>query len=299
MNRKSRIITIVTPSYNQGKFIEEAIESIWNQKGDFYIEHFIADGGSSDNTIDIIKKFEKELLCGEYQIKCKGIKLIWWSRRDSGQASVLNLCFKKAKGDILSWLNSDDFYENDECLQKVINTFKISKCDVMFSNAYYTTENGRKKILHQYAANIEKGFLNNQNKKLLFQFDYIPQPSTFFSAKLNKELEIDGSWYYGMDWDLWARAIKKDFSFFKEDYFIGCMRMQKNAKTQQVGVRFYQEKLKFFREYHVWGFNRVYCYFMILRDKLQHIPILLSFFDSFVVTLGKIKKLFKKIPPVG
>ena len=89
--------TIVTPSFNQGDFIEETIDSVLSQQGCKDLEYIIIDGGSTDQTLDIIKKYEKYLA--------------WWvSEPDKGQADALNKGFARATGDICAYLNSDDLY---------------------------------------------------------------------------------------------------------------------------------------------------------------------------------------------
>src|SRR6516165_8828702 len=91
-------ITIVTPSLNQGRFIEETIKSILNQ-GYPNLEYFVIDGGSTDETMSIIKKYDEHID-------------FWTSEPDNGQAAAINKGFAKASGQILAWLNSDDTYES-------------------------------------------------------------------------------------------------------------------------------------------------------------------------------------------
>jgi glycosyltransferase involved in cell wall biosynthesis len=304
MCKINKIITIATPSFNQGEFLSRTIESIWSQEGGFYIQHIIADGGSTDNSVDVIKKYDKLLKEDDYPIKCKGIELIWWSKKDKGQADALNKCFEKAKGNILGWLNSDDTYCSNKSLYYVFETFKNKKADLVTGNAYYIDEEDNIKFPSRFIKNIKERFLDKSDLKNLLQFDYIPQPSTFFSSRIYSKIKIDNSWYYSMDWDFWVKVLKNGYNSYKTNRFIGNLRNHKNAKTVLRYISFYQEKLVFYKKYQVWGLNRIYCYFMIIDDKIGEIPIIgkwLNFlFREIIKLLGFIKKKFlKKSNPVG
>src|SRR5688500_3818909 len=90
-------ISIITPTYNQGHFIEQTIQSVIEQ--DYpNLEYIIIDGGSTDDTLSVIKKYEKYIS-------------YWISEKDKGQSEAINKGFKKATGDVVNWLNSDDYYE--------------------------------------------------------------------------------------------------------------------------------------------------------------------------------------------
>ena len=97
MKEELPLVSVVTPSYNKGAFIEETILSVKNQTYP-RIEHIIIDGGSTDNTIDVIKKYE-----GTYNMH-------WVSEPDNGQSDAVNKGWRMARGEILGWLNSDDTY---------------------------------------------------------------------------------------------------------------------------------------------------------------------------------------------
>ncbi len=104
------IISVVTPSYNQGAFIERTIRSVLDQAGDFFIEYFIADGGSTDDTVDIIKDYALRIKREDYPIRCQGIELRWVSEQDRGQAHAVNKGIEATSGEIIAWINSDDIY---------------------------------------------------------------------------------------------------------------------------------------------------------------------------------------------
>src|SRR4030065_468365 len=102
------LVSIVTPSYNQGKFIAETIESVLSQEGDFYIDYIIMDGGSADNSLEIINKYDQLLKKGRWSVKSRGIKYSFTSKKDKGQSDALKIGFSQAAGEILCWINSDD-----------------------------------------------------------------------------------------------------------------------------------------------------------------------------------------------
>ncbi len=102
--------SIVTPSYNSVKYISETIESVISQKGDFEIEYIIMDSCSTDNTIDIVRRYQRKIIDGSLDIKCKGISILFESKKDKGMYDAINKGFAKATGDIFAWINADDIY---------------------------------------------------------------------------------------------------------------------------------------------------------------------------------------------
>ena len=100
-----KIISIVTPSYNQGEYLEETIRSVISQEGDFHIDYLIMDGGSTDGSVDIIKKYADLVKQGNWEKKCLGIDLTWLSEKDAGQTDAINKGFSRARGEIVSWIN--------------------------------------------------------------------------------------------------------------------------------------------------------------------------------------------------
>ena len=103
-------ISIITPCFNSEKYIEETIESVLSQKGSFEIEYIIVDGGSTDNTVSIIKKYKESVESGEFPVKCNKVSFDYLSEKDDGMYDALTKGFKLITGDIVTYINSDDFY---------------------------------------------------------------------------------------------------------------------------------------------------------------------------------------------
>ena len=102
--------SIITPCLNSEKYISQAIESVISQEGNFEIEYIIVDGGSSDSTISIVKGFINILDKKKYAIKCNNVKVVFISEKDTGLYDALSKGFNSVTGDIIAYINSDDYY---------------------------------------------------------------------------------------------------------------------------------------------------------------------------------------------
>lgn len=177
-------ITVLTPSYNQGHFIEETIQSVLNQ-GYPDVEHIVLDGGSTDNTVEILKKYPA---------------VRWISEKDEGQADALEKGLKMATGDIIGWVNSDDYYEPG-ALKSIAEFFETSKADWVIGNISLVSEHD-KTITPIKSPRINKPLL-------LSDPDRIRQPGTFFRTQaLLKAGGFNKKYHYTMDLDLWFRMLK-------------------------------------------------------------------------------------------
>lgn len=179
-------ISILTPSYNQGGFIEKNINSVMNQNWDD-IEHIIIDGGSTDNTLSILKKYPH---------------LKWVSESDEGQADALNKGLKMATGNIIGWINSDDYYE-ENIFREVITIFENEPVRWVIGNIFMTYP----------SFGITEKIISPEitYKKLLKNPDIVKQQATFF--KKDALIETGGwnkKYHMAMDFDLWVRLSKKD-----------------------------------------------------------------------------------------
>lgn len=215
-------ISVVTPSYNQADFIEETILSVKAQGYDD-VEHIVVDGGSTDGTIDILRKHEDD-----YDLR-------WVSEEDRGQTHAINKGIEMAKGEWIGWLNSDDKY-----LPGAFRALKIGVCanpsvDVVYGDLLFVDEEGapfRKryhtrpsKFIHRYWT------LFTANHCTFFH-------ETVFETvgKLDEELE------FAMDVDLFSRMLDADLNYYHVPEFIGARRMHEEAKTSKHSVATQREK---------------------------------------------------------
>lgn len=173
-------ISVVIPSFNQGEFIEETFVSLINQNYD-NLEIIVIDGASTDHTVSIIKKYV-------------GSIAYWVSEKDSGQSEAINKGFNRATGDIITWLNSDDYYEPGT-LYKVANEFELDKdLSILHGKSRLFGKAIKQKVIgldHDIALND------------YFSYMRFPQPSSFFSREvLMKVLPVNNALHYAMDFEL-------------------------------------------------------------------------------------------------
>ena len=180
-------ISVITPSLNQGRFLQNCIDSVLSQEYP-NLEYIIIDGGSRDESIDIIKNHDNLV---DY----------WISEPDKGQTDAINKGFKRASGDLVAWLNADDFYLPG-ALQKAAQAYNLSpESSFFFGDGHRVDEQGT------YKSNFfPQGEVLFERNALIFGLNYILQPSTFINLKALKKVGyLDSSLHYGMDSDLWMK----------------------------------------------------------------------------------------------
>lgn len=221
------LVSIITPSFNQGRFIEDTILSVKNQ--DYSdIEHIIMDGGSTDNTIEIIKKYE-----GTYNMQ-------WISEPDEGQSDAINKGFKMAKGELIAWINSDDGYFDVSAISSVVKFFdKYDDADVIYGDVVRINEN-----------NLILFIIKNRK----FNYNYLKktcsiwQPGAFFRRKIIDNFELDTSLDIAMDYDFWLRIGKKHgFQYINRIFAVD--RIHKKRKIVERRDEMIKESVYLSKEY--------------------------------------------------
>jgi len=213
-------ISIITPSYNQVSYLEETILSVLNQNYP-NLEYIIIDGGSNDNSVEIIKKHESLLS-------------YWISEKDKGQSHAINKGLRKATGEIVAWLNSDDMYL-PEILQNVAALFeKHPEIDIVYGDVINFYPNGKEEYYH--VKEFEPvDFLSRIS---------IHQPAVFWRRSLHEEVGfLDENLHYVMDYDLWLRMFF-NFKSLKVDKSLAKFRVHQYAKTSNNPKQMYLEYRK-------------------------------------------------------
>lgn len=177
-------VSVVTPSYNQAQFIEETIRSVLLQ-GYPDLEYIIVDGGSTDGSVDVIRKYEPWLAC-------------WFNEPDEGQSDALNKGFRRATGSILAWLNSDDCYLPSILPERVCTLVNDPELVLVYGDCHRVDEAGER--INTWGTGPVTA------SSLLLDGNQIPQQSTFIrAAALTAIGGIDRSLHYMMDFALWLR----------------------------------------------------------------------------------------------
>jgi glycosyltransferase involved in cell wall biosynthesis len=211
------LVSIITPSYNQGIFIRETIESVLTQSYP-YIEYIVVDGGSADDTPDILRSY--------------GDRIIWVSEKDKGQADAVNKGLKMAKGEIIGWLNSDDTYL-PEAVQKAVDYLqKRSWIDMVYGEGYYTDKDGQ--ITDRYET-------ERFDRERLAETCYICQPTAFFRRAAAERVGwLDERLQLCMDYELWIKiALTGRIAYLPE--YLATSRLYEENKTMSRKGEVYRE----------------------------------------------------------
>ncbi|MBN1937683.1 MAG: glycosyltransferase [Anaerolineae bacterium] len=251
-------ITVITPSYNSGKFIEETITSILNQ--DYpNLEHIVVDGGSTDGTLDVLRAYRDQIR--------------WISEPDRGQSHAINKGLQMATGEILTYLNADDLYEPG-ALRRVVAFFEdhleaswvTGKCRMIDAKGCET-----QKIFTWY----KNLWLRICSYRVLQVMNYLSQPATFWRRKV---AEVVGPFredlYYTMDYDYWLR-IGQHFKLTFVDDYLASFRAHVQAKTGVMKEAQFAEDLATAKRHvlclpickmHAWHNAAILLAYRILRD---------------------------------
>ncbi|MEK6282004.1 MAG: glycosyltransferase family 2 protein [Acidobacteriota bacterium] len=225
-------VSVVTPSYNQSQFIERTILSVLNQ-GYEDIEYIVMDGGSTDGTVEILRKYSD--------------RIIWKSERDRGQSDAINQGLKMATGDILAYLNSDDTYEPN-AISRVVEFFQkhpekkwvYGKCRIINE-----PDQEIRKPITLYKNLLSK----NYNYRKLLTENFISQPATFWKRELLSEFGyFNENEHLCMDYEYWLRIGQTHPAGVINEYLAN-FRYYANSKSGSTVKKMFQDKLRLARQY--------------------------------------------------
>jgi glycosyltransferase involved in cell wall biosynthesis len=212
-------VSVITPSFNQGKFIEKTIRSVLCQ--DYPdIEYIVVDGLSRDNTRYILDRYKDDI---DHII----------IEADEGQSDALNKGFEMATGDILAYLNSDDVYANQNVISTVVRYFQENDVDVIYGLRYLVSEEGNFVNVYPY---------RSFDQDIFVWCDYIPQECTFWTRSIFEKSGafISQDFDFAMDYELWFRFLEHGARFLSVEEPFGLFRYYANQKSiaqwQQKGL---------------------------------------------------------------
>ena len=209
-----QIVTIVTPSYNQGQFIRTTIESVLSQ--DYpNVEYIVMDGGSTDQTASIVSEYAS--------------RLTFVSERDSGQSQAINKGFRRGSGAILAWLNSDDVYLPGAISTAVRALSTHPGAGMVYGEGYTIDREGKIQGRFPHSRPFDLW-------RLTYLSDYILQQSSYFRREaLDQVGYLDEQLHYGMDWDIFVRiGMRYPVQYIPE--YLGCIREHDDTKSSRGSV---------------------------------------------------------------
>lgn len=217
-------LSVVTPSFEQGRFIQRTIDSVLKQDYDNF-EYIVFDAGSTDSTHDILHSY--------------GAQISWVSEPDNGQAHAVNKGIRKATGDIICWLNSDDTYA-DGALTKVAEFFEENQ-DVSLVYGLANHIDIHDKVINQYQT-------SPFDPEHLLENCFICQPALFFRKDIVQKIGyLDEDLYFCMDYEFWLRASSEGLSFkYVEEHFANS-RLYNENKTLNDRHAVHREVVQMFK----------------------------------------------------
>jgi glycosyltransferase involved in cell wall biosynthesis len=208
------LVTIVTPSYNQGHFIRATIESVLSQ--DYPgVEYIVMDGGSTDETASVVRDYAS--------------RLTFVSEPDRGQSHAINKGFSRGRGDILAWINSDDVYIPG-AITAAVRAFSANPgCGMVYGEGYVIGRDGEVVSRFSHSRPFDLW-------RLVHLSDYILQQSAYFRrSALDQVGYLDETLHYGMDWDIFIRiGLKYPVCYVPE--YLACIREYEETKSSSGGL---------------------------------------------------------------
>jgi glycosyltransferase involved in cell wall biosynthesis len=226
-------ISVITPSFNQGQFIEATIQSVLNQEYP-NLEYLVMDGGSTDGTLDILRRYSDQLR--------------WFSEPDHGQVEAINKGLRLASGEILAYLNSDDLYLPG-ALQRV-GTFFGAHPQAAWVSGHCTTVDADLRETRQLITTYKNLWLRTRSYGALLVLNYISQMATFWRRSIYEALgPLDETLHYTMDYEYWLR-IGKNHRLYTLSQPLAAFRLHASSKSGTTARKQFLEQYQVAQRYH-------------------------------------------------
>lgn len=246
------LVTIVTPSFNQGQFVEETILSVLNQTYS-NIEYIFVDGGSTDGTMDIVEKYRDRIDVIIHE-------------KDKGQADAINKGFKIAKGELVGWLNSDDLFYPD-CVEKIVELYLSNKNGAIYYHSFNNMIDSDGGLLKTYQRIIpDRSYLLKTNYNVI-------QMGSFYQRNLVEKVDyLDISNHYCMDLDLWLNLLTWGPILYTSDSPHTAFRIYTGTKTDTGKEKFLVNIHKVLKKHGARFYDRtvflmIYIYWIKIKVK--------------------------------
>ncbi len=225
-------ISIITPSLNQGEFIEHTIKSVIHQDYPNF-EYIVVDGGSTDETLELLKKYDNQL--------------IWISEKDQGQADAINKGIRMSTGDIIAYLNADDKYESS-AFKKVSEYFRINPSAMWLTGRCRMIDDEDCEIRRLITA-YKNFLLHHYSYPMLLITNPISQPATFWRREMIQEVGLFALHeHLVLDYGYWLRIGKRYLPLIIDDY-LACFRIHKRSKTMRSNFSNFKQELAVSKNY--------------------------------------------------
>lgn len=242
-----RRVSVITPSYNQGRFIERTITSVLSQAVPGDLEYLVMDGGSRDDTVEVLKRYNH--------------RVQWVSEKDGGQADAVNKGLARATGDIIGWLNSDDIYYPGAL---------ATACEVFDSHPQIDLIYGNANHIDEHDAVIEPYPTDAWDFPKLLETCYLCQPAVFLrKSVVDRFGPLNPDLHFCLDYEYWVRLGSLGARFLKVEQVLAGSRLYAETKTLGSRIRVHAEINDMLRE-HVrrvpdrWLYNYAHA---VLDDK--------------------------------
>lgn len=229
-------VTVITPTWNQAEYIEDTIKSVVEQTYK-NIEYIIVDNNSNDGTEQIVQSYME-----------KDSRILYIREADHGQAEAINKGFRRATGDIVCWLNSDDYYYDEQVLEKVVQSFLQNPSkEIVVGDAWYCD---KEKNLTEYSKSDRQ-----VPDWVITRWYYIVQPSVFWKKT---EIMLDETYHYAFDWKFFIQMFQSHTVLYTQEPY-SVYRMYEENKTGQDNAKRKKEIYRLQKELGISKWNTAWC----------------------------------------